>query len=143
MTIGTLPAAAGTYAFEGDTAGSAVVVLADVDPAGASADEEVIIKIKKPVSCFVKQITGTVTGGSPSTVTRLSIFQNGDYRVFTPDVVISVATATTTTYFYRVTLNPGKYKFRIDQSNMIDGESQLYASGVWDGELSTASILEA
>lgn len=140
MTIGTLPAAAGVYAFEGDTAGSAVVTLATAERSGTGSITT-DIKIKKPVVVMVKGVSGTQTG-APNLTATISVYQNGGFRLI-PNTTLTIVAQSTTAYTYAIPLNPGSYRLTLTLTNLLTSQAYIVATGVWDGALSTASILEA
>jgi hypothetical protein len=159
ITVGTLPAAEGGYAFVGDTAGSAQVTLATkATTISSTKDENTEFKVKKPCMVymtFVVSATGNSSSGS------LEISQNGDWRVYGTGTNAASNSGTTTTamwgcriyqtaaatyVIYGISLQPGKYRVR--NIGTFSGSSYnltttIIATGVSDGALTTASILES
>jgi len=120
------PLAGYEYEFEGDTAGSSAVLLATAN------NSTVDIKIKKPIMARIfKDFTG-----STSHTTTLSVLMGGSYRTI-------YSNATLSDQNQPETLNPGKYRLADSHSGGSgSGVSYLYATGVANGELTTASITE-
>jgi hypothetical protein len=159
IEVSELTALSESYAFVGDTAGSTEVELATkATTVDGSKTETTEFKVKKPIEVYVS-ITFSINSNG-SGYGALEVSQNGDWRAVgqsfnsaatsgTTNVLskgCQLHGGTTTTYnIYGITLNPGKYRVR--NTGVFTGSSHtitttVKATGVWAGELTTASILE-
>jgi hypothetical protein len=162
IEIGNLPAAAGVYEFEGDTAGSVKVTLATKQATqafpGTSAAAYTEFKVKKPVEVYFQVVFGANANANANGF--LQVYQNGDWRTVFINLNAAAAgtsntfiqgfkingVAATTSAIYGATLNPGKYRVGAVAATAgaaTTTDTTVVATGVWDGELTTGSILES
>jgi hypothetical protein len=137
ILVSALPAVEQPYAFNGDTTGSAEVTLASV-AASSTATQQGYIKIKKPCVGYLTMTSSS--GGASINNATLYIRQNGAAYRATGYQAQRTSDGTTSTYF--VLLQPGAYELRNTTSGSATRTATLIATGVFGGELSTASILE-